>query len=75
MDALIFTAGIGENSHIVKKVLEKLKIMKIQIDEKAFLTKYESNQVLGKSETFGSQIMRIRTNEELMIAKEVKKLI
>ncbi|WP_421380477.1 acetate kinase [Bacillus salacetis] len=73
VDAIIFTAGIGENSQIVReKVLKGLEFMGIYWDP-------ARNKVRGE-ETFLNyphspvKVMIIPTNEEVMIARDVQRL-
>ena len=73
-DAIVFTAGVGENSISTRKqILDKLKVLGIKIDE-------EANNVRGvetKITTVDSKIPAfiIPTNEELMIAKDTYSLV
>ena len=73
-DAIIFTAGVGENSIDTRKsVLEKLEVLGIKVD-------VEANNVRGietKITTDDSSIPAyiIPTNEELMIAKDTYSLV
>lgn len=73
-DAIVFTAGVGENSISTRKqILDKLKVLGIKIDE-------EANNVRGvetKITTDDSKIPAfiIPTNEELMIAKDTYSLV
>ena len=73
-DAIVFTAGVGENSISTRKaVLEKLRVLGIKVDE-------EANNVRGvetKITTDDSSIPAfiIPTNEELMIAKDTYSLV
>ena len=73
-DAIVFTAGVGENSIATRKaVLEKLGVLGIKVDE-------EANNVRGvetKITTDDSSIPAfiIPTNEELMIAKDTYSLV
>ncbi|RIW27068.1 acetate kinase [Bacillus salacetis] len=73
VDAIIFTAGIGENSQIVReKVLNGLEFMGIYWDP-------ARNKVRGE-ETFLNhphspvKVMIIPTNEEVMIARDIQRL-
>lgn len=74
VDAVIFTAGIGENNDIVRsKVVENLEFMGIEIDP-------EKNLVRGRELDISTPAARVRTlviptNEELAIARETLKLI
>jgi len=71
VDAIIFTAGIGENSSLVrKKVTQNLENYGIILD----VTKNEQNDTIisvGKD----VKVMVIPTNEELQIAKEAINLL
>lgn len=72
-DAIIFTAGLGERSSLVRKLLsEKLACLGVKIDD-------EANKAFGeeaKISTADSKIAIyvIPTNEELMIATDVYNL-
>lgn len=70
-DALVFTAGIGENAPIIrKKICEKLAWLGIKINDKA----NEMNSVIiSDNDNFIVSI--IPTNEEYMIAKHTRSII
>ncbi len=74
LDALIFTAGIGENAPQIRaKVCEKLGFIGINLDE-------EKNQAVGIEKAIHRadspvQVLVIPTNEELMIARDTLRLI
>lgn len=69
VDAIVFTAGIGENSPLIRKlVLERLSYLGIKVDE-------EANNRRGETEEISTRDSQVRafvipTNEELMIAKD-----
>lgn len=73
-DAIIFTAGVGENSiHTRKEIIDGLSALGIKIDE-------EANNVRGKERKISSddssvEVYIIPTNEELMIARDTYNLI
>lgn len=74
-DALVFTAGIGENrSELRQAICERLEALGIQLD-------LEANAQLRGKEGFihasGSKvkIMVIPANEELVVAREAKRLL
>lgn len=73
-DAIVFTAGLGENSKTSRKAIcEYLKCLGVEIDD-------EKNSVRGKEEDIASENSKIRvfvipTNEELMIAQDTKELL
>lgn len=72
VDGIIFTAGIGENSSLVRdKILSGTDYLGIHLDK-------TKNNVVGKEllisdKTSKVKVMVIPTNEELAIAKETKK--
>ena len=74
VDAITFTAGIGENSYLVRKlVCDRLGALGVKLDEE------KNNNVKGammiSSEDSGVQVYRIPTDEELSIARQVIKTI
>ena len=70
-DALVFTAGIGENSPIIrKKICEQLAWLGIKINDKA----NEMNSVII-SENDNFVVSVIPTNEEYVIAKHTRDII
>ncbi len=72
IDAIVFTAGIGENSpYIRRKCLEGLDIFGIRIDKE----KNRRNEKEISSEDSSIKILVIPTNEELRIARETKKIL
>ena len=74
IDALVFTAGIGENSVVAReKVCAGLEFLGIKIDA-------EKNKVRGKERIVSSDDARVSvlvvpTNEELVIARDTKRII
>lgn len=74
VDAVIFTAGIGENNDFVRrKVLSDLDFLGIKVD-------WDKNKVKGKEIDISTPDAAVRTlvvptNEELAIARETLKLI
>ncbi len=80
VDAIILTAGIGENSSYVRKgIVDKLsKVLPVNLDEE------KNNSIAGFKEkhsgmitTYDSKlpIIVIPTNEELMILKDTKRIL
>jgi acetate kinase len=73
-DAIIFTAGLGENSDVVREAICKdMDFLGIKIDT-------EKNKVRGKLTDISAEgskvkVLIVPTNEELMIARDTKKLI
>jgi acetate kinase len=74
IDALVFTAGIGENSiEIRETVCEGLEYLGVELDK-------EKNKVRGKEAIVNKdggkvKILVIPTNEELMIARDTLELV
>ena len=74
IDALVFTAGLGENSSPARHdIISKLKVLGITIDEEKNKTTGEEIELTGKDSKV--RVFAIPTNEELMIAKETLNLI
>ncbi len=73
-DALVFTAGIGENSIPVRKmVIDKLAFLGVKLDEEANSKRGSATEIT----TADSKIkaFMIPTNEELEIARDVQRLM
>jgi acetate kinase len=74
VDAIVFTAGIGENSDIVrKKSVEGLEFMGVRLDDS------KNGGARGKEAIISTddskvKVMIVPTNEELMIARDTLKL-
>ena len=72
LDAIVFTAGIGENEGAIRKrVIDRLSFMGVAMDD----AKNDAN-VDGVVSTADSKIavLRVPTDEELMIARDVERL-
>ena len=73
-DVIAFTAGVGENSPLVRKmVCENLSCLGVEIDE-------EKNNVRGKQAEISADNSKVKvyvipTDEELMIARDTLELI
>lgn len=74
VDAIIFTAGIGENTKLVRgKVLAYLGYLGVTVDE-------EANEVRGEEKVISGADSKVKvcvipTNEELAIARETVALV
>lgn len=74
VDAVVFTAGIGENSsHARKHICEGLEFLGIKIDE-------QKNNTRGKAVDISADDSRVRvliipTDEELTIARDTKEIV
>ena len=72
VDALVFTAGIGENSHTIRaKILQGLETFGIELDEEA----NEQNLTLISKASSRVKVFVIKTNEELEIARESERVL
>ncbi|KRM73051.1 acetate kinase [Lacticaseibacillus brantae DSM 23927] len=73
VDALIFTAGIGEGDKVMRKrIVDGLSVFGAKIDD-------DRNDVMGQEQRISSDdskvdVLLIPTNEELMIARDVMTL-
>ncbi len=74
VDAIVFTAGVGENNVIVREqILSHFGYMGVQLDR-------EANQVRGEEKVISTPDSRVKiavipTNEELAIARETVALL
>lgn len=74
IDAIVFTAGLGENAIDTRKnIIDKLSVFGLKIDE-------ERNNIRGKERVISAddssvKIMVIPTNEELMIARDTLNIV
>ena len=74
IDAIVFTAGLGENAGTTRKgVCDNLKFMGVEIDEE----KNKSREIEIELSTPNSKIrvFAIPTNEELVIARDTMSLV
>ena len=73
-DAILFTAGVGENSISTRKeILNKLAVLGIKVDEEANNVRGEERKITTDDSAVPAYI--IPTNEELMIAKDTYSLV
>ncbi len=75
LDALIFTAGVGENSPFIRhKVCENLQILGVEIDKD--LNNKNTSDIKEIQKTGSNvKLLVVPTNEELQIANEAYKLL
>jgi len=72
LDALVFTAGIGENSSIIReKVCKDLAILGIALDG----DRNRANEPFISSDSSPVKVLVIPTNEEVMIARDTLSVI
>jgi len=75
LDAIVFTAGIGENSSLIRKmVCQNLSYLGIEMDENKNKVKSQKIREI-QSEESKVKILVIPTNEELEIAEQAMQFI
>lgn len=74
IDALVFTGGIGENSTKVRKtVCENMQFLGMELDE-SLNENVDGEAVISTSDSKAA-ILRIPTNEELVIALDTEEIV
>ncbi|AAZ44059.2 acetate/propionate family kinase [Mycoplasmopsis synoviae] len=74
LDAIVFTAGIGENDIATREeVVNLINFRKVKIDPEKNLEKYSDYKLISTPDS-EIKVYVIRTNEELVIAKNALKL-
>ncbi|TMV51225.1 acetate kinase [Paenibacillus mesophilus] len=69
-DALVFTAGVGENSSLLRKsVCDQLSFLGIKLDDEANEKKSGGDRIISTPDS-RIEVWVIPTNEELMIARD-----
>ena len=74
VDAIVFTAGLGENSATNRKdICDKLQFLGLSIDD-------DKNNIRGKETIISTEdskvkVLVIPTDEELMIAKDTEEIV
>ena len=72
LDALVFTGGIGENSkEIREEVCKEMEFLGIHLDD---LKNQNADEIIS-TENSKVKVMRIPTNEELVIARDTAKIV
>ena len=72
VDAIVFTAGIGEHAfYLRKKVLDYFKYLGLKID----LKKNKKNEQIITQKSSKIKVFVIPTNEEVIIAEETRKVL
>ncbi len=76
VDAIIFTAGIGENTPVMRDAIAKnLEAFGIKVDAEKNVKAIRGAQMDISAEDSKVKILVVPTNEELMIAKETLELV
>ena len=72
VDVFVFTGGIGENAVEVRaEVCKGLEFMGLSIDK----GKNNNNEDIISSDTSKIKVMRLQTNEELVIAMDTSEIV
>jgi len=74
IDAIAFTAGVGENQVNIRKcICEHLKWMGVELDLEANNVRAEEKEISSKDSKV--KVWIVPTNEELVIAKDTKEIV
>ena len=74
VDAIVFTAGVGENDKTVRaNVCKHLGYLGVKIDDEA--NKSREDEVIISAPDSKVAVLKVATNEELMIARETLALV
>ena len=72
LDALVFTGGIGENAvEVREEVCKNMEFLGIKLDR----LKNENNENIISDSSSKVKVLRIPTNEELVIALDTAKIV
>lgn len=75
LDALVFTAGVGENASVIRKaVVERLSHFGLQLDTEANDTRSKQQRRISTPDS-AVEVLVIPTNEELAMAQETLAVI
>ncbi|OUM96744.1 MAG: acetate kinase [Thermobacillus sp. ZCTH02-B1] len=75
LDAIVFTAGIGENSpHVRKAVCEGLSFLGVKLDEAANFDAAKEARFISAPDS-RVKVLVVPTNEELIIARDTYRLV
>ena len=74
LDAIVFTAGIGENDHNIRaNICKDLEFLGVKIDSGLNSNNDNGNKVISASDS-KVKVFVINTNEELRIAQDTERL-
>ncbi|MTI61085.1 MAG: acetate kinase [Firmicutes bacterium] len=74
VDAIVFTAGIGENQKRTREdVINNLKFLNIELNKEA--NNSRGKEILISTEDSSVKVFVIPTNEELMIARDTQEIV
>ena len=72
VDAIVFTAGIGENAYYLReRILRNFEYIGLKVDK----TRNKNNELIISSDNSKIKVLVIPTNEELQIARETFELV
>ena len=72
VDAIVFTAGIGENAYYLReRILKNFEYIGLKIDKK----RNKNNELIISADNSKIKVLVIPTNEELQIARETFELV
>ena len=72
LDALVFTGGIGENAvEVREEVCRDMEYLGIEMDQQ----RNEANENIISADSSKVKVMRIPTNEELVIALDTSEIV
>jgi acetate kinase len=75
VDAIVFTAGVGENSHVLRKeVCKGLTFLGIHLDEERNAIRSAEPRRITTDDSKAS-VLVVPTNEELLIARDTYRLV
>jgi acetate kinase len=75
LDAIVFTAGIGENSPLVRELTcQGLDFIGVELDKEKNSTAIGKEMIIS-SDSSRIKVLAIPTNEELVIARDTKDII
>jgi acetate kinase len=79
VDAVVFTGGVGENSHVVRRrVCTGMEFLGIVLDDEANVRHSPSGQARPDNphiSTGPTKVLVIPTNEELVIARDTRRIL
>ncbi len=76
VDLIVFTGGIGENSASMRRrVLQRLDFLGVDFDEDLNNESHDKQVQMISSNRSRTKVLVVKTNEELMIAKETNVMI
>lgn len=75
LDAVVFTAGIGENSSVLREMIcRDMDFIGLKLDEEKNAERSKENRIIS-SENSAVKVFVIPTNEELEIAKQTLEML